>query len=212
MQAWQREFPPHPQQKQLKITAEGLYSITRAAEAALFWRTLPRLIPHLGSLTVLDGTANVGSDTIRWAQHTHQVHAIEINPENYAALVHNIAVYKLTNVTTHLGDTRRLYYRWPYDILYLDPPWGGSSYRDHHQLDLFLGTTRLDHFLAQVIRQKHPPRYIVLKLPRNYHFARLTPILPPKAQLRKFWLNKWFLTVIQLPSPLPRHSPRLTPS
>lgn len=223
LEPWQTQFPPHPDRHLLKITEEGQYSFTRERDAQLFWKTLPKLINQpIKKLTILDGTANIGSDTIRWAQHAKHVHAIEIDPTNFKALENNIKVYQLDNVTLHQGDTTKLYYRWPHDILYLDPPWGGPDYLEKESLDLSLGETPLTHLLSQVIKQKRPPKFIVLKLPKNFNFTPLHNILPPQTIIRKVYLAKFYLCVITLPkrtttpistplaTPLTKFSPKTT--
>jgi len=60
--------------------------------------------------------------------------------------------------------------------LYLDPPWGGPDYKEKKELDLWLGSHRLDIFLRDSVLSKEAlwkPQWIVLKLPFNYKWDRL---------------------------------------
>ena len=87
-------------------------------------------------------------------------------------LKHNVKTFKLTNVNLYFGDSTKIY-KWHTDVLYLDPPWGGPDYKTKVNMDLFLGTIRIDNFLKKIIRKTWKPSYIFIKLPRNYNFERL---------------------------------------
>lgn len=160
----------------IELTEEGKYSYTKRADGERTLQFLKRYIPSLHTRSILDGTANVGGDTILFGLNFHTVHGIEMDHENFEALTHNINLYKLKNVHLHEGDTTELYKEFPSDILYLDPPWGGPDYKDKKELDLFLGSRRVDVFLRDSFLAKEAvwrPKYIVLKLPFNYNWARL---------------------------------------
>jgi hypothetical protein len=174
---WTRFFPAKAgvDRSTLQMTPEGIYSITKPADGQLILRAMTHVIGSLRRRTLTDVTGNVGGDTILFAHHCKHVHSIEWNPENFAALAHNVSVYGLDNVTLYQGDSTQIY-TWETDILYCDPPWGGPRYKEHAQLDLVMGTQRVDLWLAHVVQQPWRPRWIVLKLPRNYAFERLDAI------------------------------------
>jgi len=101
------------------------------------------------------------------------VYSIEYNENNYKALENNVKkVYKLENVKLLQGDSTKIY-NWRTDVLYLDPPWGGINYRDNEKIDLYLGDIRVDIFIKEILERENRPRYIFIKLPRNYNFSRL---------------------------------------
>jgi hypothetical protein len=177
----QKRIPLFPYKKgvdmrDVALTEEGAYSYTKRADGE---KTIEFFRTHMGSLkkyTILDGTANVGSDTILFGLNFKDVHGIEYNPENFKALMHNVGLYGLRNTHIHLGDTTKLYNKWCTDILYLDPPWGGPEYKEATELDLYLGEERVDEFLRMKIlgpRRRCYPRWIALKLPANYAWSRL---------------------------------------
>jgi hypothetical protein len=87
-----------------------------------------------------------------------------------------VNLYKFKHVHVHEGDTTKLFKEYPSDVLYLDPPWGGPGYKEKKELDLWLGSHRIDVFLRESFLTPDAcwrPQYIVLKLPFNYHWARL---------------------------------------
>lgn len=162
--------------RDIQLTEEGKYSYTKREDGEKTIQFLKRYIPSLHSRSILDGTANIGGDTILFGLNFHTVHAIEIENENFKALTHNVGLYKLKNVHLHEGDTTILYKEYPLDILYLDPPWGGPDYKEKKELDLFLGPHRVDIFLRDSVlgpREAGKPQWIVLKLPFNYKWDRL---------------------------------------
>lgn len=174
MKTMEDVFPHKPgvYYDQLRMTPEGLYSVTRRRDGERIMAMLRKSIPHLASRHVTDATACVGSDTLRWSMESARVDAIEWKRDNATVLRHNVRVFGATNVRIHEGDATRVF-QWKTDVLYIDPPWGGPEYYKVPKLDVFVGDTRLDTWVESVLRRKDRPAYIVLKLPRNYHFARI---------------------------------------
>jgi hypothetical protein len=176
----------------LVLTPEGEYSITKRQDGQ---KILKHMLDTTGTpqLTVTDLTGNVGGDTILFALNFDHVDSIEISKENYDALRHNVREYKLKNVTLHHGDSTKVF-RWQTDILYIDAPWGGPDYKTKKKLDLYLGKERMDLFLKLVLQQKWAPKYVFLKLPRNYNFARLDY---PGIKKHKFAIRGYFLVSLE---------------
>jgi hypothetical protein len=165
--------------KEIQLTEEGAYSYTKREDGEKTIQFLKRFIPALSSKSILDGTGNVGGDTILFGLNFHTVHSIEFDHDNFKALEHNVNLYKFKHVHVHEGDTTKLFKDFPSDILYLDPPWGGPDYKEKKELDLWLGSHRLDLFLRDSFLSPEAPwkpTWIVLKLPFNYHWARLTDL------------------------------------
>lgn len=179
----------------LKMTPEGEYSITKRADGQRILRAMMSMIGSPRRKTITDLTGNVGGDTILFGLHFKHVHSIEINPENFDALQNNVRVFGLKNVELHQGDATKIY-NWYTDVLYLDPPWGGPSYKEHKELDLHLGTRRVDLYLAQILKKPWRPAYIFMKLPRNYNFDRLEA-LPNVSDILHFEIRGYDLIGIK---------------
>jgi hypothetical protein len=156
----------------LKLTEEGLYSITRRRDAERALGIMRGTIGDLKTKTITDATGCVGGDTIHFADAFQFVHSIELNEQNFQALHSNIEPYKFDNIALHNGDATKLF-NWKTDVLYIDPPWGGPQYKEQKTLDLVMSSMRLDQWLEQILLRKNRPNYIFLKLPYNYNFARL---------------------------------------
>jgi 16S rRNA G966 N2-methylase RsmD len=161
--------------KKIKLTDEGKYSYTKRKYGIRIMDFIKSKISNIKDLIILDGTANVGSDTILFSLNFKKVISIEINKENFDILKHNTGLYKQDNIELHLGDTTKDIYDYCFDILYLDPPWGGEDYKENEQIDLYLGEKRVDLFVKEVIDKydKCKLKYIILKMPVNYNFDRL---------------------------------------
>ena len=159
---------------QLQTTPEGLYSITRRRDALRILGVMRSMLPTM-HLTITDATACIGGDTLNFALHFSHVQSVEQNADNFQALANNVNVYGFTNVTLHHADVTTCF-DWKTDVLYVDPPWGGKDYKQHTDLDVWLGEIRLDHWLAILFEQTRAPPYIFLKLPTNYAFHRLASL------------------------------------
>lgn len=189
----ERMFPEKEGVKytELKMTPEGEYSITRRNDGKKLLQKMISVIGNPKRKTITDLTGNVGGDTILFGLNFKHVNSIELNPENFEALEHNVSTFKLHNVTLHKGDSTKLY-NWKTDVLYLDPPWGGPSYKEKKELDLYLGNERVDEYLAKILKEEWRPKYIFMKVPFNYNFKRLDE-LPHITQKHKFQIRSFYL-------------------
>lgn len=156
----------------LRLTPEGYYSVTKRRDGEKMMAFLEQMIPNHFSLKITDTTACVGSDTIRFSQMFEHVDSIELKNDNMRVLENNLKVYNCMNVTLHKGDATKIF-NWNTDVLYIDPPWGGPSYYNRDKLEIFISNYRLDIWIEEILKRKKHPSYIILKLPRNYNFARL---------------------------------------
>jgi predicted RNA methylase len=183
---------------QLKITPEGEYSMTKRADGKRMLQRLTSIIGSLSNKDVTDLTGNVGGDAILFGLHCKTVNTIEIDKDNFDALENNVKVFGLDNVILHFGDSTKVY-NWYTDILYIDPPWGGSDYKEKTNLDLFLGEHRIDLFIKDILKEHWRPNYIVLKLPRNYNFSRLNMnLLNNVKKLHKFSIRTFNCIVLEV--------------
>jgi hypothetical protein len=146
----------------------------------------------LGSLstkTITDLTGNVGGDTILFGLHFKEVHSIEIDADNFAALKNNVETFGLKNVKLHHGDSTKLF-NWKSDVVYIDAPWGGPDYKNKSNLDLFVGDIRVDIFVKDILARENRPDYVFLKVPRNYNFDRFDNV-------HKFKIRGYFLLMVK---------------
>ena len=183
----------------LKVTEEGSYSITRRRDAERIMNILNSIFKNIKELTITDVTACIGGDTLNFALRFKHVHSIEVNEENFEALINNVQLYGCNNVTLHHANSVKLF-NWNTHVLYLDPPWGGKDYRQHTDLDLYMSDKRLDVWLEEILHRKNRPQYIVLKLPSNYNFKRFN-FLVNVDNIKPYQIRSYVLVIISVHKP-----------
>lgn len=136
---------------------------------------------NIKECTIIDGTSGVGGDTISFANVCNEVIAIEIDPDRCELLKKNIDAYKLSNVKTINGNCLDVIPKITHgDIIYLDPPWGGESYKENLSLTLTIDNKSIEQItmdLFDPLQTCCTPIFIVLKLPKNYNIKYFYTIL-----------------------------------
>ena len=180
----------------LIITDEGKYSITKQKDGERLLEIIRKEIKTTKDKIITDLTGCVGGDTILFGLNFRKVYSIEYNINNYKALENNVKVYNLENVKLYYGDSTKIY-NWITDVLYLDPPWGGINYRDKEKIDLYLGDVRVDIFIREILERENRPKYIFIKLPRNYNFNRLYKIKNMYKKIRNYTIRGYNIIFIK---------------
>lgn len=194
----------------LRITDEGMYSLTKHIDSIAIIRAMKNIIgeENIGGLSIMDGTANVGGDTIRFAMYFKRVIGVELNRDNYDVLEHNVKVYssKLDNITVINGDIldEAIYQQVHTDVLYLDPPWGGKGYKDYEEekMVIFLSNTSLTQFIGNVLLNPIRPSYIFIKLPINYNIDTLRG-MPYVNDIQVYNIRKFYLVCLLVDNKTP---------
>ncbi len=154
--------------KKLLISNVGRFSVSFPKEAV---KTAEIIKSYLGkNITITDGTANNGGNTIAFAQMFNKVNSIEIDEKEYKILQNNIKEYKLENIVTYNDDFVVKINTLKQDVIFLDPPWGGKKYKSKKNLKLFLGGKSLLNAINELIDKC---KMIVCKVPFNYDFSSL---------------------------------------
>jgi hypothetical protein len=180
----------------LQLTEEGAYSVTRRRDADNIINIMSSTVGNLKDKSITDATACVGGDTINFALNFREVHSIEYSKDNFEALSNNIMIYGLTNVHLYFGDCMKVY-NWASDVLYIDPPWGGPNYRNLERVELFLGSTRIDVWLEDLLSGPYRPSFVFLKVPSNYNSIPLQ-FLPNVKSVRNFRIRSYILICVSI--------------
>jgi len=180
----------------LRLTEEGSYSITRRRDGEHIINIMSTTVGKLKEKSITDATACVGGDTINFALNFREVHSIEYSKDNFDALSNNIMVYGLDNVHLYFGDCMKIY-NWASDVLYIDPPWGGPNYRNLESVELFLGSTRIDVWLEDILSGPYRPSFVFLKVPSNYNSTPLQ-FLPNVKSVRNFRIRSYVLICVSI--------------
>ncbi len=162
--------------KQIIIFDVSLYSVTPPSEAFEISKTIKQiLIAFLGykntnNISITDGTANVGGNTINFSKNFSKVNTIEINKNVFDALTHNCSnVYKLKNIKYYHGSCLDIIPNLNQDVIFIDPPWNGALYKAYNKLHLYLNKNDIEDVIDEWIQKKLAKLYVI-KCPANYDF------------------------------------------
>lgn len=162
----------------LQMSLNSSYSITKPKDAKQIEGFINKYIGGK-NLTILDGTANVGGDVINFGlnPNVEKVVAIEINADTFSKLENNIRVYGLEKkIKTIHGNSldiiEKCADRDHFDILFLDAPWGGKSYKKHKFLNLEMSGKKLVDVVKMAQKCQNIDN-IILKIPFNFNLYQL---------------------------------------
>lgn len=119
-------------------------------------------------VTITDACANVGGNTIQFASIFDKVNAIEFLPLEYNRLRNNVQVYKFNNVKVFTGDgiNNIITNKVEQDIIFFDPPWGGSECKKYKNIGLSLSDKDITEDIDYII-ENDLAKLVVLKGPDN---------------------------------------------
>jgi 16S rRNA G966 N2-methylase RsmD len=128
-------------------------------------------------ITIVDSTACIGGDTIAFCHNFGIVIPIELDPDRYTNLIHNIETYNIQNAFPINGNCMN---KIPeininIDVIYIDPPWGGSDYKLKDKMDIQMNDMDLDQIIISFFIKE--VKLVVVKLPKNYNYDNLLPKL-----------------------------------
>ncbi len=124
--------------------------------------------------TITDATACIGGNSVYFLKDFKKVIMVEPNIENFGILKLN---------TYCRGDHfncsyNNIKYILRQDIVYFDPPWGGTDYKSKKKIDLYLDNINIIDIINEIYNHT---RLIALKVPNNFNFVRIT---------NNFWNHK----------------------
>lgn len=156
-------YVPPDTRAQLVLDHEASYSVTDQVTADKITRDILQFVPPTAMIT--DATACVGGNTYSFAKTFEHVRAIEIDPLRHSYLSSNMSVLGLSNVMCTWGDANIECKRRYQDLVFFDPPWGGPSYKNNINIQLYLSKKPLSEVCSDVSLYC---RYIALKVPINF--------------------------------------------
>jgi tRNA/tmRNA/rRNA uracil-C5-methylase (TrmA/RlmC/RlmD family) len=162
--------------KKLQITDKGLYSISRDEDAKWITNIILNFIRNKDldnpPLNIIDSTAGIGGNTIHFSKYFNKVKAIEINSVHYEVLKNNIDALNIKNVELCFDNfMNQLKNEKKDSIFFLDPPWGGKSYKSFKYFCLKIGKLPL-HSVLNILYENNY-KYVVLKAPYNLNISLL---------------------------------------
>jgi 16S rRNA G966 N2-methylase RsmD len=200
---YKRLFPEPPDKNfNFKIDNDSVSYITTPTYSEIITRIIIRecekIFDNPNDLTILDGTAGVGGDTISFCNHFKNVYAIEKDKKRYEMLKHNLNKFNFENVITENDDSLEYINKLNnIDIVYFDPPWGGSDYKKYDKINLTISDINLHDIINKIFINENV-KLIVLKLPKNYDLENIYDKLKNNFTLSICKLQKMIILMINL--------------
>ena len=194
--------PPGGDYSKLQIDAEALMYITTPYNAKMICSIVQNNLQDLqdyaekpntdmSKICVFDMMGGVGGDTIEFGKDISR----------FSMLRTNVGVYGLSNVELHnkcsltllpdILNTNAV------DVVYMDPPWGGKSYKDSALLTLSIDGRPIEDVIREVMMST--VKLIALKLPKNYDIAHLYyETKKPNTTVLMYELQKMLIIIYKL--------------
>jgi 16S rRNA G966 N2-methylase RsmD len=157
----------------LMIDEESLSYITIPSDANVIQTIITKYIDNKGKdMTIVDATGGAGGNTICFGSNFNRVISIELDPKRTLFLTNNVNVYNFKNIQILNGNCLDIIPRlYNFDIIFLDPPWGGKDYKIKKNLRIFLSDQELEQVIINFFDEMKMlciPKLIAIKMPRNY--------------------------------------------
>jgi len=159
------------QRSKIVIDAVAVFSVTESGMAEKMTATIKQIAEKVKpeDNVIFDGMACVGGNTISFAQSFRTVLSNEYDPSRYEMLCYNVKdVLEIQNVTFFNGSIIDLAFTEHYDVLFLDPEWGGPDYKHKSNVQLNISGVGVDAFCLRVLHGCARVHTVALKLPVNY--------------------------------------------
>ena len=204
-------FPGHIRHL-VNFDNQGLYSTTEYEIAQSMTDILTNACwlhtrQQAARASIVDCTAGIGGNTMSFASMFKRVYALELNYTRWIYLRRNMARLKLGGTVTCIHNNFLTYV---YEdmlqhvqMFFLDPPWGGNSYKQKHQLRLYLSGTPLHDVINRLPRGR--PAVCGIKVPYNFALAYFSERLAEhvKIQFVSRFRHVWLVVCYIYPSPPP---------
>jgi len=196
-------FPPQQgvDMNKLMMSDVGLYSISHYKEAV---RTIDIMRKYLDGwdlkeLIITESNGGVGGDTLAFSQAFGKVQTVELADLHCNILINNLKVYGYTNVNIICSNYRSVYKNLKQDVLFMDPPWGGRSYKEKKQLELLIDGERIENLIVNLFNDDQMTKLVVVKVPFNFGIEGFRKTITAKHKTNIFVepMHKYLLIVVR---------------
>jgi 16S rRNA G966 N2-methylase RsmD len=164
-------------------------------------------------IVLVDYTSGVGGNVLSFSKYFYFIHAIEISKERSEYLQNNIELYGLKNIkvynTCAINFNNNDLIKVNPGVIFIDPPWGGSSYKNTDNLLLSLGDIPIEDLVINICKQfsdyykelvlinpkeqknNYNNKLIILKLPKNYDIVHYYFHIKNNNTFDNFYINSY---------------------
>ena len=190
-----RNVPPAVRGK-IKFDQEALYSVTDSSSADSMTSIISRLPGVSPSSTITDLTACVGGNVISFARVFRAVNAVEIDAVRFDLLRHNVheILGEGRNIVFRHGDAIEQVALLRQDIIFMDPPWGGTDYmKCSGSLKMYLSGRNIGELCENLFRNH--ARYIAVKVPVNFDVEDFRRLVSAPVEVRRDFRKMMLLLI-----------------
>jgi 16S rRNA G966 N2-methylase RsmD len=144
----------------LKSDIEGSYSLSHKNDAD---KLSILMKDKYGDIKIMDATSGIGGNSISFGMNFTNVISIELNSNRCDLLKENLEKYKVNNIV--INGNFLDFLNMDYDLIFIDPPWGGPKYKLEKSIRLSINNKNLKE-ITKLLKDKG--KTIVWKLPFNY--------------------------------------------
>ena len=113
---------------------------------------------------ITDATAGIGGNALYFCNQFKNVNAVEIDNNLEKVLKYNLTKY--SNKHVYFVSYNVIKFMLKQDIIFIDPPWGGSEYKSKKKINLYLDNINV----LDIVEQMYNYTTIVcLKVPNNFN-------------------------------------------
>lgn len=115
--------------------------------------------------TIVDANAGMGGNSLYFCKYFNYVYCIDRSELAINYLYHNL--YDYDNkfiINENCLDILKII---KYDIIFFDPPWGGSNYKLKNSVNLYLNDQNINTIIESYYSNKYL-KLICLKAPKNF--------------------------------------------
>ena len=127
---------------------------------------------------ITDATACIGGNSYFFAKDFKFVNSVEINENLFEILNCNLRNFK--NKQIFRCSFNIIKYILKQDVIFIDPPWGGSMYKTKKKIDLYLDDINVFEIIDSLYNYT---KLIALKVPNNFNRNNISEL---------FWKHKVF--------------------
>ena len=173
---WEK-FIPDCNKCNLRLTDVALYSTTPQSHSEYLIDILTSYIDkeHMKEMVVTDVGACIGGNTFTLLKYFKRVNAVELNKLHAEILLHNaqeiFTKKMLQKLHVYNDDYMAIMHFLKQDVIFMDPPWGGTDYKKNTKLDLKYSNIHLHQVVKSNLQKK--TKMFVLKVPTNYDWTLL---------------------------------------
>jgi len=113
---------------------------------------------------ITDATAGIGGNTLYFCNQFKYTNVVEIDNILENTLKHNLV--KCSNKSVYFVSYNVIKFMLKQDIIFIDPPWGGSDYKSKKKINLYLDNINVLDIIEQLYNYT---KIICLKVPNNFN-------------------------------------------